>query len=155
VDRVWTDAKDLRRHRTEVAASMAHARQTGDPDDAVIYTGQTAGLIDPEVPAAEVVSSLVADAERIISQRLSLLVAVGASALPTIRSAPTAAHPSAPLRIARIETIPLRAPPPRTFRGSKYQMSTRCTIVTRVLTDGRIVCRTEAALMPGRGTPPR
>jgi D-galactarolactone cycloisomerase len=38
-----------------------------------------------------------------------------------------------------VEAVPLRAALPRVFRGSKYQMSTRCTIVTRVLTDDGIV----------------
>ena len=57
----------------------------------------------------------------------------------TTHSMTTDVHPAAPLRITAIETIPLRAPLPRTFRGSKYQMSTRCTIITRVLTDGGIL----------------
>ena len=57
----------------------------------------------------------------------------------TTRSMTTDVHPAAPLRITAVETIPLRAPLPRTFRGSKYQMSTRCTIITRVLTDGGIL----------------
>ena len=43
-----------------------------------------------------------------------------------------------PLRIRAIETVPLRARLPRVFRGSKYQMDTRCTIVTRVITDDGI-----------------
>src|SRR5919202_3261104 len=48
-------------------------------------------------------------------------------------------RPPGPLRIRAVETIPLRATLPRVFRGSKYQMSTRCTIITRVLTDGGIL----------------
>ncbi len=47
--------------------------------------------------------------------------------------------PPAALRIRAIETIPLRAQLPRTFRGSKYQMSTRCTIITRLITEEGIV----------------
>src|ERR1700736_5987383 len=43
------------------------------------------------------------------------------------------------LRIRSVETMPLRAALPRVFRGSKYQMSTRCTIITRVLTEQGIV----------------
>ncbi len=46
---------------------------------------------------------------------------------------------SAPLRIRAIETIGLRLPLPRVFRGSKYQMDTRCTIITRVITEEGIV----------------
>lgn len=43
------------------------------------------------------------------------------------------------MRIHSIETIPLRVPLPRTFKGSYYQMSSRCTIVTRLRTDEGIV----------------
>jgi D-galactarolactone cycloisomerase len=43
------------------------------------------------------------------------------------------------MRIQAIEMIPLRVPLPRTFRGSYYQMTTRCTIITRLYTDEGIV----------------
>lgn len=43
------------------------------------------------------------------------------------------------LRIDSIETILLRLPLPRTFRGSNYFMTHRATIITRVYTDGGIV----------------
>jgi D-galactarolactone cycloisomerase len=43
------------------------------------------------------------------------------------------------LRIKAIETIGLRVPLARVFRGSHYQMTTRCTIITRVITDEGIV----------------
>jgi L-alanine-DL-glutamate epimerase-like enolase superfamily enzyme len=46
---------------------------------------------------------------------------------------------TAPLRIRAIETTALRVPLPRVFRGSKYQMDKRCTIITRVLTEEGIV----------------
>jgi len=46
---------------------------------------------------------------------------------------------SAPLRIREIQTIGLRVPLARVFRGSKYQMDSRCTIITRVLTEEGIV----------------
>jgi D-galactarolactone cycloisomerase len=49
--------------------------------------------------------------------------------------------PPGSLRIRAIETVPLRAQLPRVFRGSKYQMSTRCTIVTRLVTEEGIVGR--------------
>ena len=38
------------------------------------------------------------------------------------------------MRIESIETIALRAPLKRVFRGSHYQMTHRCTIITRVRT---------------------
>jgi L-alanine-DL-glutamate epimerase-like enolase superfamily enzyme len=44
-----------------------------------------------------------------------------------------------PLRIRSIETVALRVPLARVFRGSKYQMDKRCTIITRVITDEGIV----------------
>ena len=44
-----------------------------------------------------------------------------------------------PLTIERIECIPLCMPLPRTFRGSNYFMTHRCTIVTRVYTAEGIV----------------
>ena len=43
------------------------------------------------------------------------------------------------MRIESIETIPLRAPLKRVFRGSHYQMTHRCTIITRLRTDEGIV----------------
>jgi D-arabinonate dehydratase len=43
------------------------------------------------------------------------------------------------LRIQRIECIPLSLPLPRTFRGSHYFMTHRCTIITRVYTAEGIV----------------
>src|SRR5882672_5526545 len=43
------------------------------------------------------------------------------------------------LSIERIECIPLSMPLPRTFRGSNYYMTHRCTIITRVYTAEGIV----------------
>lgn len=43
------------------------------------------------------------------------------------------------MRIERIETIPIRMPLPRIFRGSNYFMTHRCTILTRVYTDAGVV----------------
>ena len=43
------------------------------------------------------------------------------------------------LRIERIECIPLSMPLPRTYRGSNYLMTHRCTIITRVYTAGGVV----------------
>lgn len=43
------------------------------------------------------------------------------------------------LLIERIECEALRMPLPRTFRGSNYFMTHRCTIITRVYTSGGIV----------------
>lgn len=43
------------------------------------------------------------------------------------------------LKIERIECVPLCMPLPRTFRGSSYFMTHRCTIITRLYTSGGIV----------------
>ena len=45
----------------------------------------------------------------------------------------------AQLKIERIECVPLSMPLPRTFRGSNYFMTHRCTIITRVFTSAGIV----------------
>lgn len=52
----------------------------------------------------------------------------------------SATPPSDPaLAIARIETIPIRVPLARTYRGSGYFMTHRSTVITRVHTAGGIV----------------
>lgn len=43
------------------------------------------------------------------------------------------------LTIRRIETVPIRVPLGRVYRGSYYEMTHRSTIVTRVYTDEGIV----------------
>lgn len=43
------------------------------------------------------------------------------------------------LKIERIECVPLCMPLPRTFRGSNYFMTHRCTIITRIYTSEGIV----------------
>ena len=65
---------ELRRQRPEVAARIAAARAAGHPDQAILYAGQTAGLIDSLLPAAEVVTSLVAEAEEVVRRRLLPLI---------------------------------------------------------------------------------
>lgn len=65
---------ELRRRQPEVAARIAAARRSGDPDHAVLYAGQTAGLISELLPAEEVVRSIVAEAEATIRGRLPRLL---------------------------------------------------------------------------------
>ena len=43
------------------------------------------------------------------------------------------------LTIQKIECVPLRMPLPRTFRGSSYFMTHRCTIITRVYTQEGVI----------------
>lgn len=55
------------------------------------------------------------------------------------QTTPTTSADLAPLAIERIETVPIRVPLARVYRGSHYQMTHRSTIVTRVFTDQGIV----------------
>lgn len=56
-----------------------------------------------------------------------------------VSSSVVAASLSADLKIERVEFIPIIMPLPKTFRGSFYYMTHRCTIITRVYTAGGIV----------------
>ena len=49
------------------------------------------------------------------------------------------AAPATSLTIAEVETIPIRVPLGRTYRGSRYKMTHRSTIVVRVHTVEGIV----------------
>jgi len=48
-------------------------------------------------------------------------------------------HAPARLTISSVETIPIRVPLARPFRGSHYQMTHRSTVVVRITTDDGIV----------------
>lgn len=61
---------DLRRRRDEVRERIAQARREGDVGHSVVYTGQTAGLIDSIEPAGRVVDEIVHEAAEIIRTRL-------------------------------------------------------------------------------------
>ena len=54
-------------------------------------------------------------------------------------SAPTALPGAADVRIARIETIPLKVRLDRTANASNLSISHRCTIVTRIHTDAGVI----------------
>src|SRR3546814_20046128 len=43
------------------------------------------------------------------------------------------------MKITDIKTIPIQMPLPKTFRGSHYFMTHRCTIITRIYTDEGII----------------
>ena len=64
---------------------------------------------------------------------------VGASREQETAAPPQNRWSTAPLRIRAIETVALRVPLARVFRGSKYQMDKRCTIITRIITEEGIV----------------
>src|SRR5258708_9250101 len=54
-------------------------------------------------------------------------------------SAPSALAGAADVRIARIETIPLKVRLDRTAVGANLKFTHRCAIVTRVYTDARVL----------------
>ena len=60
----------MRYRRAEVAARVAEAHQAGDPDNSVLYTGETSGLIDDIRPVGDIVRDMVEEAEVILGQRL-------------------------------------------------------------------------------------
>ena len=53
---------------------MRDARRGGDFDEAIVYWGQSAGLIKEIVPAAKVIADMVGEAETILRDRLPGLV---------------------------------------------------------------------------------
>ena len=60
----------LRQNARAAGAVVQAARLAGDVDNATLLIGQDAGLIDSVEPAAEVIQRMVAEAERIIVDRL-------------------------------------------------------------------------------------
>ena len=65
---------ELRRDHRQAWKAVLEARRAGDADNAPLLIGQDAGLIDSLKPAAEIVKTMVAEAEEIIKERLSKLV---------------------------------------------------------------------------------
>jgi NAD(P)H-dependent flavin oxidoreductase YrpB (nitropropane dioxygenase family) len=57
----------LRQHAQEAGRAALAARQAGDVEEASLFIGQDAGLIDAVLPAGEVVRQMVAQAEEIIT----------------------------------------------------------------------------------------
>lgn len=66
----WGREGDLRYRRAEIAARVADAHQAGDPENSVLYTGQTSGLINDIRPVGDIVRDIVAEAESILKNRL-------------------------------------------------------------------------------------
>jgi enoyl-[acyl-carrier protein] reductase II len=64
----------LRQRRAEAFASILAARKSGDPDEVPLSMGQDAGLIHDIPAAAEIVSRIALQAERILTERLPRLV---------------------------------------------------------------------------------
>ena len=64
---------ELRRRRAATWAALEAAEES-DPDDGLMFIGQSAGLVDAVLPAGEVVRQIVADAEEILRSRLPTLL---------------------------------------------------------------------------------
>jgi NAD(P)H-dependent flavin oxidoreductase YrpB (nitropropane dioxygenase family) len=65
---------ELRRLRREVRARLIRADEAGDADYAIIFLGQSAGLIDSVMPAADIVREIVSEAEELLRTTLPSLV---------------------------------------------------------------------------------
>ena len=61
----------LRQHQAGAKAALQAARKNGDVEEAVLSMGQDAGLIHDIAPAAEIVSRIAQDAERILTDRVT------------------------------------------------------------------------------------
>lgn len=66
---------ELRRRREEVRERLRRAREEGDRDYFAMWLGQSAGLVDSVLPAAEIVRAVAAEAEEILRVRLPGLLA--------------------------------------------------------------------------------
>ena len=75
IERWLGRTNELRRRRDGVLKTMREAREQGDVDEALIYYGQSAALIDGVVPAAQVVEDVAREAEEVLRERLPSLVA--------------------------------------------------------------------------------
>jgi NAD(P)H-dependent flavin oxidoreductase YrpB (nitropropane dioxygenase family) len=64
----------VRRGQRAIAQAVAEARKQGDADNAPLFIGQDAGLIDAIKPAGEIVESMVSEAEQIIADKLAKIV---------------------------------------------------------------------------------
>ena len=60
---------EVRERRAQIAEELSSARESGDPDEAALFFGQDAGLIDDVSPAADIVARIVDEAEVIIADR--------------------------------------------------------------------------------------
>ncbi len=64
----------LRQNLPEAAASVRAARKKADTDEAPLFYGQDAGLINDLPPAATIIERLVADADSRITTSLAQMI---------------------------------------------------------------------------------
>jgi len=65
---------ELRKRRAEVWEKLVRADEENDSEYALVWIGQSAGLIDSVVPAADVVRQIASDAEEILRSRLPAML---------------------------------------------------------------------------------
>ncbi len=65
---------EVRQRRHAIARQAQAARERDDAEESNLQMGQTAGLINAIIPAAQIVAVIVTDAEQIIRHRLSGLI---------------------------------------------------------------------------------
>lgn len=65
---------ELRRSRAQVRERLIRAGEAGDADSAIIWLGQSAGLIDTVMPAADIVRGIAHDAEQLLHTTLPSFV---------------------------------------------------------------------------------
>jgi NAD(P)H-dependent flavin oxidoreductase YrpB (nitropropane dioxygenase family) len=74
VERWLGRVNEMRRKRPEILGAMRDARRAGDLEEAIVYWGQSAGLIDEVVPVQQVIDEIVREAKAILRERLPGLV---------------------------------------------------------------------------------
>jgi NAD(P)H-dependent flavin oxidoreductase YrpB (nitropropane dioxygenase family) len=74
VERWLGRTNELRRRRDEALSVMRQARRAGDTDEAIVYYGQSAALIDQVKPVGLVVAEMIREAESIMRDLLPSLV---------------------------------------------------------------------------------
>ena len=70
----WLGREPELRRRRDAVWAMLEAAEESDPDYALIWIGQSAGLVDAILPAGEVVRQIAAEAEDILRSRLPALL---------------------------------------------------------------------------------
>ena len=65
---------EVRRRREELVGRMRDERRKGNIDEAIVYWGQSAALIDEIVPAGQVVEEMARDAESILREQVPAML---------------------------------------------------------------------------------
>ncbi len=61
----------IRQSQAEICSDIAKARRAGDADNSTLLFGQDAGLIDAVRPVADIIETMVSEADAIVRQRLA------------------------------------------------------------------------------------